>query len=167
MGNIKHKPEKAENFPEYLLRYNNLESVDESSIQVVFKIFGATILFSGGVELYKDPGESTVKEVDYEPFFRSFDEFRLSDTGLDCFFCDSCSCISFGFITAFIAKLPLLINGLDGGFELSMVSLASIKHDLLVLDPLLLEPSVDFLIALERFILHPFPIVLKKVSPSP
>lgn len=68
VGNIKHKPGKAESLPQDLLRYKNLKTVDESMVQNVLSSVGSTILCTGqGVELYKDPGQTTIKEVDYAP----------------------------------------------------------------------------------------------------
>jgi hypothetical protein len=72
IGEIKHKPGQAESLPETLLRYNNLQTVDESTIQDVLKKVGgggsSTIICKGqGVELYKNPGETTISEVNYGP----------------------------------------------------------------------------------------------------
>lgn len=68
VGDIQHKPGKAESFPKDLLRYNNLRTVEKSIVQSVLDRMGSKILCSGqGVENYKDPGETTKKEVDYAP----------------------------------------------------------------------------------------------------
>lgn len=68
VGDIQHKPGKAESFPQDLLRYNNLRTVDGSIVQNVLNDVDSTILCSGqGVENYKDPGQTTRKEVDYAP----------------------------------------------------------------------------------------------------
>jgi len=68
VGEINHKPGKSESLPEELLRYNNLLTVDESTVKGVLEKGGSTILCSGqGVEDYKDPGETTNKEVFYAP----------------------------------------------------------------------------------------------------
>jgi len=68
VGDIQHKPGNAETFPRDLLRYNNLNAVEESMVQNVLQTVGSTILCSGqGVELYKNPGQQTIKEVDYAP----------------------------------------------------------------------------------------------------
>ena len=73
IGEIKHKPGHAESLPETLLRYNTLQTVDEATIQDVLKKVGggsssSTIICKGqGVELYKNPGETTVSEVNYGP----------------------------------------------------------------------------------------------------
>uniref|UniRef100_A0A7S4EQX2 Uncharacterized protein n=1 Tax=Pseudo-nitzschia australis TaxID=44445 RepID=A0A7S4EQX2_9STRA len=64
VGDIKHKPGKADSFPKDLLRYNNLLPVDEATVQSALKSAGSTILCTGqGVELYKAPGQTTNKEV--------------------------------------------------------------------------------------------------------
>lgn len=68
VGDIKHKPGKAETLPKDLLRYNNLLPVDEATVQNVLKSSGSTILCTGqGVEFYKDPGQTTNKEVSFGP----------------------------------------------------------------------------------------------------
>ena len=68
VGEIKHKPGQSESVPQDLLRYNNLKSVDESSVQAALSATGSTILCSGqGVEDYKDPGETTNKVILYGP----------------------------------------------------------------------------------------------------
>ena len=68
VGDIQHKPGKAESSPNDLLRYKNLKSVDESTVQNVLKNVGSTIICSGqGVEEYKDPGQTTNKVVLYAP----------------------------------------------------------------------------------------------------
>lgn len=68
VGDIQHKPGKAESLPRDLVRYNNLKTVEEPMVQNVLKTVGSTILCSGqGVELYKDPGQTTVKNVNYAP----------------------------------------------------------------------------------------------------
>lgn len=68
LGDIQHKPGKAESLPQDLLRYKNLKTLDESMVQNVLKNVGSTILCSGqGVEDYKDPGQTTNKKVDYAP----------------------------------------------------------------------------------------------------
>jgi len=68
VGDIQHKPGNAESFPQDLLRYDNLITVDESMVQNVFNNIGSAILCSGqGVEYYKEPGQTTNKEVDYAP----------------------------------------------------------------------------------------------------
>ena len=67
-GEIKHKPGKAESLPRDLLRYNNLKTVDESAVQGALSNTGSTILCSGqGVEDYKEPGQTTQKQVLYGP----------------------------------------------------------------------------------------------------
>ena len=67
-GGIQYKPGNAESSPEDLLRYNNLKTVDGPIVQNVMGSTGTTILCYGqGVEDYKDPGETTIKEVDYCP----------------------------------------------------------------------------------------------------
>jgi len=68
VGDIKHKPGNAESFPEDLMRYNNLETVDKSTVQNVLDSVGSKIICSGqGVEEYKDPGQTTNKVVNYGP----------------------------------------------------------------------------------------------------
>jgi len=68
VGDIKHKPGNSQSFPMELLRYNTLKQVEESLVQDVLKKTGSFVLCYGqGVELYKDPGETTIKEVYYAP----------------------------------------------------------------------------------------------------
>lgn len=68
VGDIQHKSGKAESFPQDLVRYDNLKTVDESTVQNVLNSVGSTILCLGkGVEDYKDPGQTTKKEVNYAP----------------------------------------------------------------------------------------------------
>lgn len=76
-GDIQHKPGRAESFPQDLLRYKNLNTVDKSMVQNVLNNVGSTILCSGqGVEDYKDPGQSTTKVVDYAPLEAIKDAIR-------------------------------------------------------------------------------------------
>ena len=68
VGDIQHKPGKAESFPQDLLRYNNVRTVDESVVEKILNEVDSTIFCLGqGVEDYKDPGQTTKKEVDYAP----------------------------------------------------------------------------------------------------
>lgn len=68
VGDIKHKPGKAESLPKDLLRYNKLSSVDEAAVENALKTSGSSILCTGqGVELYKEPGQTTNKEVFFGP----------------------------------------------------------------------------------------------------
>ncbi len=77
-GEIKHKPGKAESMPEELLRYNNLLTVDESVLS------GVTVLCRGqGVEDYKDPGETTNKEVLYGPMEAIKDAITNAASAMD------------------------------------------------------------------------------------
>jgi len=84
IGDIKHKPGKAESFPETLLRYKDLLTVDESKIQDLLKQVGSTIICTGkGVELYKDPGETTIKEVNYAPTEAIKDSFMNAASAME------------------------------------------------------------------------------------
>jgi hypothetical protein len=70
VGSVQHKPGQAESLPKDLLRYTRLTSVDFSSspVQSVWEQTGNVLICSGqGVECYKDPGETTMKEVKYAP----------------------------------------------------------------------------------------------------
>ena len=68
VGDIKHKPGKSETYPKDLLRYNTLKEVDESTVKTTLQKYESTIICYGqGVELYRDPGETTIKEVYYAP----------------------------------------------------------------------------------------------------
>lgn len=67
VGDIRHKPGNAESRPSNLIRYTGLQPIDNVSEDVLQKA-GIRVLASGqGVELYKDPGTTTVKEVYYAP----------------------------------------------------------------------------------------------------
>mmetsp|Transcript_40751 Transcript_40751/g.41338 ORF Transcript_40751/g.41338 Transcript_40751/m.41338 type:complete len:261 (+) Transcript_40751:23-805(+) len=84
IGDIKHKPGKAETFPETLLRYKDLLTVDESKVQDLLEQVGSTIICTGkGLELYKDPGETTIKEVDYAPTEAIKDAFMNAASAME------------------------------------------------------------------------------------
>eukprot|EP00980_Cylindrotheca_fusiformis_P004035 scaffold880_cov132-Cylindrotheca_fusiformis.AAC.31 len=58
-GEVKHKPGEADARPMELLRYKNLQRVDESTIDTVLEKTGSKVVCTGqGVELYKDPGDT-------------------------------------------------------------------------------------------------------------
>jgi hypothetical protein len=63
-GEVQHKPGSADPKPSELLRYTKLQEVSESKVMSSVQ----SIVCTGrGVELYKDPGETTIKEVTYAP----------------------------------------------------------------------------------------------------
>jgi hypothetical protein len=65
-GHVKHKPGSADAIAQDLVRYVGLKII-ENAPQGLEK-FGHSILCTGqGVELYKDPGKTTIKEVYYAP----------------------------------------------------------------------------------------------------
>jgi hypothetical protein len=67
-GTVKHTPGSADAEPMDLMRYNNLKKVEESHVNDVLKKIGASIICKGaGKELYKDPGQDTIKEVRLSP----------------------------------------------------------------------------------------------------
>jgi hypothetical protein len=67
-GYVKHNPGSAECCPMELLRYDTLKEVEESKVREILKTTGSTVLCSGqGIELYKDPGETTEAIVKYAP----------------------------------------------------------------------------------------------------
>ena len=64
IGEVKHKPGSAEPKISALLRYTRLQQVSEDQV----KAAAIRIVCTGrGKELYKDPGETTIKEVTYAP----------------------------------------------------------------------------------------------------
>jgi hypothetical protein len=68
VGDIKHKPGKSETYPNDLLRYNTLKEVDEAVVKSTLQKYESTVLCYGqGVEVYKDPGQTTINEVYYAP----------------------------------------------------------------------------------------------------
>eukprot|EP00536_Pseudo-nitzschia_multiseries_P001641 jgi/Psemu1/300893/fgenesh1_kg.21_\ len=84
VGAIKHKPGKADSSPQDLLRYNNLSSVDEATVQSALKSSGSTILCTGqGVELYTDPGQTTKKEVFFGPQEAIKDAFTTAASAME------------------------------------------------------------------------------------
>lgn len=85
VGDIQHKPGVAESFPQDLLRYHNLRTVDESNVQNILSGMNSKILCSGqGVEDYKDPGQTTKKEVDYAPFEAIKDAVAKAPSATEC-----------------------------------------------------------------------------------
>jgi hypothetical protein len=64
IGVVEHKPGSANPKPSNLLRYTQVQQVSEDQI----KAAPIRIVCTGiGKEFYKDPGETTVKEVTYAP----------------------------------------------------------------------------------------------------
>ena len=83
-GTIQHAPGKAECLPQDLLRYTQLQPVDESTVQSTLQAHGHSILCSGqGVEFYKDPGETVVKEVKYGPMEAIKDSLQNAGSAMD------------------------------------------------------------------------------------
>lgn len=67
-GYVDHKPGKAESRPMELLRYNSLSVVEQGKVKEILKKAGSMVLCLGqGVELYKDPKETTEVIVKYGP----------------------------------------------------------------------------------------------------
>jgi hypothetical protein len=68
VGDIQHKPGKADCIANDLVRYTKLSATNEATVQSALKSTESFVLCTGqGVELYKDPGETTNKEVFYGP----------------------------------------------------------------------------------------------------
>jgi hypothetical protein len=64
IGVVEHKPGSANPKPSQLLRYTQVQQVSEDQL----KAAPIRIVCTGiGKELYKDPGETTIKEVTYAP----------------------------------------------------------------------------------------------------
>jgi hypothetical protein len=64
IGTVEHKPGSATPKPSNLLRYTQVQQVSEDQV----KDAPIRIVCTGrGKELYKDPGETTIKEVTYAP----------------------------------------------------------------------------------------------------
>jgi hypothetical protein len=67
-GSVKHAPGSSDAQPMDLMRYNNMKKVEESYVNDVLKKVGASILCKGsGNEMYKDPGQDTVKDIRLSP----------------------------------------------------------------------------------------------------
>jgi hypothetical protein len=63
-GTVQHKPGSATSKPTDFMRYKKLTPVSEQTVQALYKEIGATIISTGrGKENYRDPGETTVKDV--------------------------------------------------------------------------------------------------------
>ena len=63
-GQVNHKPGSADPKPSELLRYTQLQELSESQVSSSVQ----SIVCTGrGKELYRDPGETTIKEVTYAP----------------------------------------------------------------------------------------------------
>lgn len=68
-GPIRRKKRgKAETDVDDLIRYFNVQSVDEATVEsVLAKVGGKVVASAQGTEIYADPGKGTTKEVQYAP----------------------------------------------------------------------------------------------------
>ena len=84
IGSVKHKPGKAEAKPSSLLRYKDLQVVDGAKVKQVLDNVGSAVLASGqGVELYKDPGQTTEKVILYAPVEAAKDAFSAAASAIE------------------------------------------------------------------------------------
>ncbi|KAG7373609.1 hypothetical protein IV203_034333 [Nitzschia inconspicua] len=65
-GSIKHKPGSADATAKDLVRYFKLQTVPDA-VELLQQAGHSILCHGQGVELYKDPGTTTVKEVKYAP----------------------------------------------------------------------------------------------------
>jgi hypothetical protein len=83
VGQIQHKPGQADAKPQDLFRYTQLQQVSTQTVQTVLQQCGHSVLCTGqGVELYKDPGETTIKEVKYAPMEAMKDSLQSAGSAM-------------------------------------------------------------------------------------
>jgi hypothetical protein len=88
VGSVKHSPGKSSPETSNLMRYTDLRQIEDGETKVKTTLEracdGARVIATGqGVELYKDPGETTVKEVYYGPMEAIKDALTNAASAMD------------------------------------------------------------------------------------
>ena len=89
VGSINHSPGKASPETSNLLRYTDLRKIDDGQSKVASVLeqsYGgsARVIATGqGVELYKDPGETVIKEIFFGPMEAVKDAFSTAASAME------------------------------------------------------------------------------------